>query len=277
MTIEGVCYHRTVRPWSVVLVVLLSPSLAAARPDALAVARRFYNQGQYEQAIEAARQASAIPSSAAAARLISGRAHLERYRQNEEGDDLDQARADLRAVDEHALDGGEQLELQIGFAELLFCDKRYGAAAEMLDPLLDAAASLAPDGHDRALDWWASSLDRQAQAMPRDTRPAIYARITHRAEDELRRNPSSLTASYWLAAATRGEGDLDRAWSAATAAWVRAALHPEGAVSVRADIDKLVTEGIIPERVAALPARDRRQALAAMTADWESFKKDWSG
>lgn len=275
MTHRPLCYHRDVRLWSVAVVLLLSPSLAAARPDALAAARRFYNQGQYEQAIDAARQASAIPSLAAAARLISGRAHLERYRQNEQTDDLEQARGELRAVNERALDGREQLELQIGFAELLFCDRRYGAAAEMLDPLLDAAATLAPDGHDRALDWWASSLDRQAQAMPRDTRAPIYARITHRVEDELRRNPSSLVASYWLAASTRGEGDLDRAWSAAAAAWVRAALHPDGADAVRADIDKLVTEGIIPERVAALPARDRRQALAAMTADWEAFKKSW--
>lgn len=275
MTHRPLCYHRTVRLWSVAVVLLLSPSPAAARPDALAVARRLYNQGQYEQAIEAARQASAVPSLAAAARLISGRAHLERYRQNDQADDLDQARAELRAVDEHALDGRELLELQIGFAELLFCDQRYGAAAEMLDPLLDAAASLAPDGRDRALDWWASSLDRAAQAMPREARPPIYARITRRMEDELRRNPSSLLASYWLAASTRGQGDLDRAWSAATAAWVRASLHTDGADTVRADIDKLVTEGIIPERVAALPARDRRQALAAMTADWEAFKKNW--
>lgn len=275
MTIGTVCYHRSVRLWSVAVVLLLSPSLAAARPDALAVARRLYNEGQYEQAIEAARQAAATPSLAAAARLISGRAYLERYRANPQSDDLDHARADLRAVDGHALDPREQLELQIGFAELLFCDERYGAAAEMLDPLLDAAATLAPNARDRALDWWASSLDREAQTMPQDARPAIYARVTHRMEDELRRSPASLTASYWLAAATRGQGDLDRAWSAATAAWVRTVLHPEGAAAVRADIDKLVVEGIIPERVAALPARDRRQALATMTADWETFKKNW--
>jgi tetratricopeptide (TPR) repeat protein len=270
-----VCYHRTVRLWGVAVVLLLSPSLVAARPDALAAARRFYNEGQYEQAIEAARQAAATPSLAASARLISGRAYLERFRKNTGADDLDHARADLRSVDDHALDGREQLELQIGFAELLYCDERYGAAAEMLDPLLDAAATLAPDGHDRAVDWWASSLDREAQAMPREARPAIYARITHRMEDELRRSPSSLTASYWLAAATRGQGDLDRAWSAASAAWVRTALHPDAATNVRADIDKLVVQGIIPERVAAVPARDRRQALVAMTADWEQFKKNW--
>ena len=275
MTAESVCYHRSVRLWSVAVVLLLSPALAAARPDPLALARRFYNQGQYEQAIEAARQASANPSLAAAARVISGRAHLERYRQNAQGDDLDRARTDLRGVDERTLDAREQLELQIGLAELLFCDQRYGAAAEVLDPLLDAAASLAPDGHDRALDWWASSLDREAQAMSRDVRPAIYARVTRRMEDELRRNPTSLTASYWLAASARGQGELDRAWSAATAAWVRAALQPQGAGKVRADIDKLVVEGIIPERVGALAPADRRKALAAMTSDWENFKKNW--
>lgn len=276
MNQHRVWYHRGVRLWGVAVIIgLLSPALAAARPDPLTLARRFYNQGQYEQAIEAARLASANPSYAAAARLISGRAHLERYRQKAETNDLESARTDLRGVDEHALDARERLELQIGYAELLFCDQRYGAAAEMFDPLLDATVTLAPDGHDRALDWWATSLDKDAQRMPRDSRAAVYQRITRRMEDDLRRDPGSPTASYWLAAAARGQGDLDRAWSAATAAWVRAGLHPERAEAVRADIDKLVIEGIIPERVAALPAQARREALAAMMADWDAFKKNW--
>lgn len=276
MNAHCVWYHLVVRLWGVaVLVLLLGPPLAAARPDPLAVARRYYNQGQYEQAIEAARLASANPSYAAAARLISGRAHLERYRAKAETADLESARTELRGVDEHALDPRERLELQIGDAELLFCDQRYGAAAELLDPLLDATVTLAPDGHDRALDWWATALDKDAQRMPRETRAAVYQRIMHRMEDELRRDPGSPTASYWLAAAARGEGDLDRAWSAATAAWVRAGLHPDRADAVRNDVDKLVIEGIIPERVAALPAQARREALAAMMADWEMFKKNW--
>lgn len=275
MNHERVCYHRGVRLWALAVVLLLSPSLAAARPDSLTLARRFYNQGQYDQAIELAREASATPSLASAARLISGRAHLELYRAHTQGDDLDQARSELRAVDERALDARERLELQVGFAELLFCDGRYGAAAEVLDPLLDAVATLAPDSHDRALDWWASALDRSAQKAPREARPPIYARITERMEDELRHDPSSLTASYWLAASARGQGDLDRAWAAATAAWVRAAFHPDRANAVRADIDKLVVEGIIPERIAALPVGDRRKALASMTGDWQEFKKNW--
>ena len=276
MNAQRVWYHLGVRLWGVaVILVLLSPPLAAARPDPLTLARRFYNQGQYEQAIEAARQASANPSYAAAARLISGRAHLEQYRQKAEISDLESARTELRGVDEHALDPRERLELQVGYAELLFCDQRYGAAAEMLDPLLDATVTLAPDGHDRALDWWATSLDKDAQRMPRESRAAVYQRITRRMEDDLRRDPASPTASYWLAAAARGQGDLDRAWSAATAAWVRAGLHPERADAVRTDIDKLVIEGIIPERVAALPAQARRDALAAMMSDWETFKKNW--
>jgi hypothetical protein len=36
-----------------------------------------------------------------------------------------------------------------------------------------------------------------------------------------------------------------------------------------------VTQAIIPDRAARLPARDRRQALTSMNADWEAFKTTW--
>src|SRR5439155_11364941 len=120
-----------------------------------------------------------------------------------------------------------------------------------------------------------TALDRQAQSLPAAERAPGYARIIARMEQELRRDPASAPASYWLAASARASGDLDRAWAAASAGWIRATLGRDKGVALRADLDKLMTQGIIPDRSSKVPARDRRQALASMTSDWEAFKKLW--
>jgi hypothetical protein len=257
-----------------------APAVAtAARPDLLATARRLYNEGQYDQALATARQAATAPAAATAAssaRLIMGRARLERFRQAPIAPELDEARADLRAVDPRALDPRERIEWQLGLGELLYLEERFGPAAELLEPVVEASATLAPDAHAHALDWWATALDRQAQSLPAPDRATVYPRILARMEQELRRDPASAPATYWLAASARAAGDLDRAWAAALAGWVRAALGRDRGVALRADLDKLVTQAIIPDRAAKQPARDRRQAGATMTAEWEAFKKIWS-
>jgi hypothetical protein len=156
---------------------------------------------------------------------------------------------------------------------LLYVDDQFGAAAELFDPVLDASSSLGANAHERALDWWASALDRQAQASTEKT--AAYGRIVARMEQELRRDPASAPAAYWLAAAARGTGDLDRAWAAASAGWIRAVAARDRGVTLRADLDRLMTQAIIPDRASRAPARDRRQVTATMLADWEGFKKMW--
>jgi hypothetical protein len=277
MRVSAVCYHRRMASLRIVALLLVAAStVAAARgPDQLMLARRYYNQGQFEQALEAARLAAANPAIASSARLIMGRARLERYRLSPTPAELDAARADLRAVDPKAIDPRERIELQVGLAELLYFEDRFGVAAELLDPVIDASASLAPEAHERALDWWATALDRQAQAGTPADRGVVHMRIAERMEQELRRDPASVPASYWLAASERAAGDLERAWSAAAAGWIRASLAPARGEALRADLDKLVTQAIIPERAARLPARERRQAITAMTADWEAFKTVW--
>src|SRR5437899_1495912 len=97
---------------------------------------------------------------ASSARLILGRARLERYRETASRADLEEARADLRAVDPRALDARERLELQVGLAVLLYFEDRFGTAAELLDPIVDASSALAPDARERrqaasslAADW----------------------------------------------------------------------------------------------------------------------------
>ena len=255
--------------------VFASATLAAAKPDLLTTARHLYNQGQYDQALETARQAAAIPATAASARLIMGRARLERYRNAEVARELDDARADLHAVDPFALDARERIELQVGLGELLYLEERFGPAAELLDPVVDSSATLAPDAHGRALDWWATALDRQAQGLQAAERALVYPRIIARMEQELRRDPTSAPATYWLAAASRATGDLERAWAAAAAGWVRATLGRDRGVALRADLDKLMTQAIIPDKAARAPARDRRQTATTLAADWEAFKKIW--
>ncbi len=241
--------------------------------DPLITARRLYNEGKLDAALVAARQALANPSVASAARLVAGRIHLERYRQTTAVDELESARTELRAVDSRALDPRERIELQVGLAALLYYEEHYGAAAELLDPIVDASATLAPDAHERALDWWATALDRQAQAST--DRNAAFLRVAERMQQELRRDPSSAPANYWLAAAMRASGDLDRALSAATAAWIRATLIGDRGNALREDLDRLVTQGIIPDKAAKLPQRERRQGLTTLTTEWEAFKKIW--
>jgi hypothetical protein len=251
------------------------PAAAARKPDPLAAARQFYNLAQYDEAIEAAGEAASRPSMVAPAHLIMGRSRLERYRKTGVAGDLEGARADLRAVDPSLLDVRQRLELQLGFGELLYFEERFGVAAELLAPLIEQSGPQAPGERARALDWWASAVDHQAQALPPSDRAPVYARVIARMEEELRRDPASDAAGYWIAAAARASGDLDRAWSAAMASWVRASLGRDRGVGLRADLDKLVTEGIIPDRAGKAPQRDRRQVQAALTAEWEAFKKNW--
>ncbi len=259
------------------IVLALCTGAASATPvDALATARKLYNQGEYDRALEAAKEAAANPATASAARLVIGRIRLERYRQTAQRGDLEEGRMALRGLDARALDSRERVELQVGLAEILYFDDRFGAAAEVLDPVLDSSQVLGTEAHERALDWWASALDRHAQAQPAAERGPVYARVIERTEEELRRDPASVAAAYWLVAAARGAGDLERAWAAATASWVRASLAADRGATLRADLDRLVTQALIPDRAAKLTIRDRRQAMASMTNEWEEFKSNWT-
>jgi hypothetical protein len=65
------------------------------------------------------------------------------------------------------------------------------------------------------------------------------------------------------------------AWHAATAGWVRARLAGARSATLRADLDKLVLEGIIPDRVRPLPPPARATAESQLRADWELIKERW--
>ena len=263
------------RPLLLLLTAMLgAPSARSA--DALAEARRLYNQGQYDAAERSAREAVRLPATADGARVVLGRIQLERYRQTASPADLADAIGALRAVDPRPLDPKQRVELAIGMGEALFLEDRFGAAAALFDSVLDASALLGAPAHERVLDWWATAVDRQALVRPAPERGALYERIAGRMADELATDAGSTSAGYWLPAARRGAGDLETAMHEATAAWVRASLARDRGAALRADLDRLMVQGILPDRAARLPGRDHAQALAGMVGEWEAFKARWA-
>jgi hypothetical protein len=89
-------------------------------------------------------------------------------------------------------------------------------------------------------------------------------------ETELATHPMSAAAAYWLAAAARAQGDLQAAWNAAEAAWVRAPLTRDRGVPLRDDLDQLVLRAIVPDR-----AKASAQPPEQLRAQWEQFKERW--
>jgi hypothetical protein len=255
------------------LAVAATPLHAA---DALSDARRLYNLGQYDAAEQAARDAARTPAMAEGAHVVLGRIQLERYRRTPAAADLSGAIATLRTVDTHRLDTRERIELSIGLAEALYLEDRFGPAAAFFESVLDDSEALGPIAHERVLDWWASAVDRQAQTRPVGERADLYRRVSERMTAEIAKDAGSTPAGYWLAASARGTGDAERALDEATAAWVRATLARDGGAALRADLDRLVREGILPDRAARLSVRDHNQALAGMVGEWEAFKSGWT-
>jgi tetratricopeptide (TPR) repeat protein len=244
----------------------------------LARARQLYNAARYDDAIEAAREAAASHALADAASLVLGRAYLERYRRTAGVEDLSAARLALRSVDPRSLSPADQSELLLGLGQALYHEAAFGAAAEMFDTVLDRPFDTGLVGRERALDWWASAVDRLALTYPPGERHDLYLKVVERMERELRGDPASSAACYWLAAAARGRGDLDRAWAVARAGWLRATFARDGGAALRADLDRLVVQAIIPERARrqVRPSRELTQIMDGMLSDWESLKNRWS-
>ena len=257
-----------------VLLAVAAPAVAA-EPGALAKARALYNAGTYDGAIEAAQPIRSQPRFADTAALIVGRSYLERYRQTWDPADLANARVAFGAIRVAALAPRDQVDLLVGLAQTLYLADTFGAAAELFDAALSRAMLLPAGDRLLLLDWWAGSLDREAQTRPADSRAAIFSRMADRMEEELRADPASAVANYWLAVAARGQGDLDRAWDAAIAGWVRSTLTPESTTALRADLDRLVAQALIPERARTRPVREQQEATTAFRAEWEQVKEHW--
>jgi hypothetical protein len=243
----------------------------------LARARQLYNAGNQDAAIAAAKEARNDAKFADAATIVLARAYLERFRMTADRQDLDAAREALQSVRPARVAPRDRLDLAVGFGEALYLDRAYGAAAEIFEPLLDAVPQLGPRGRERVIDWWASALDAEARTRPTAERAPSYHRIVERMETELETDTGLSVASYWLAAGALGMGDGTRAWQAAVAGWVRASFSPDGAAAMRADLDRLMNDAIIPDRVRrlSLPSKDAAAATAGMRDEWELVKQRW--
>jgi hypothetical protein len=254
--------------------LVVAHGATAAEPASLTRARTLYNAADYDGAIAAAALARTQTPAGDAAALVEARARLERYRRNAAPEDLMAARDALNTIRASALTGRDQVDFLVGLGQSLYLTDFFGAAANLFDTALERSAPLPDRDRLLLLDWWATAVDREAQNAQPERRARLAAQITTRMEDELRLDPGSAPANYWLAVAARAAGDLDAAWDAAVAAWVRATLGP-GTEQLRADIDRLVMQAVIPERARVHRARDQTDPTDAMRAQWESVKEQW--
>jgi hypothetical protein len=259
---------------AVMMLVLGAAPVLAAEPPELIKARGLYNQADYDGAIAAASEARRQPEWAGPAAIVQGRAYLERYRQRADPSDLTAGREALAAVRPDTLVPRDFIDLLVGMGLYMHLSGAFGTAADLFDSALAQGYLLGGREQLMLLEWWANSLDRSAQARPADRRQPVYERLMARMEREIARDAASPVANYWLAVGARGLGDLDRAWDAATAAWVRSRLSPDSAGEVRQALDQLVTV-LIPERVRMRGGREPQEAARAMREEWEVLKEQW--
>lgn len=255
--------------------VLVCAVPAPAQLAELAKARSAYNQQQFDDAIAAALAAQKVGVTADAATVVLSRAYLERYRQRANPTDLAAARAQLGTVRVMHLDARDHVDFMMALGEALFFEDDFGAAAVMFESGIASAMAQGPETGEAMLDWWGSAVERQAEPLDREQRSLVFGRMRDRMAIELERNPGSAAAGYWSVVGTRGAGDADGAWHAAIASWVRARLAGSHSARLRADLDKFVLEGIIPDRVRAVVPERRGQAESDLRTEWAVLKERW--
>ena len=86
--------------------------------------------------------------------------------------------------------------------------------------------------------------------------------------------------AYWVAAASFARGNVDRAWDAAVAGWVRGILSVDRGMTLRPDLDRLVRDAIIPERVRRIQSAagngETQATEASLLAEWALIKDQWA-
>ena len=263
------------------LIIVLVACVSVAQPEVesaltdLAKARAHYNQRQLDDAIVAATAARKGSETADAAGVVLARAHLERYRERADPADLSAAREVLGVIRAASLDPRDQVELLLALGQSLFLEDDFGPSAEIFESGIERAVTVDGELGEAMLEWWGSAVERHAGSLSRAPRAVAFTRVAERMSKELARRPSSAAACYWSVAALRGAGEPERAWDAAVAGWVRARLMGERAAALRADLDRLMLQGIIPDRVRLLPPEQQTSTESQLKADWELVKERW--
>jgi hypothetical protein len=253
---------------------MLVVSLAQAPvTDPLTTARRAYNERHYDAAISAAQEALRLPNLANPAAVVLARAHLERFRTGSDAADLAAAHKALAQVKPDLLSPADRTEFLVGMGVAMYvdgcADGCHSAAAEFFELALAAGGAPDPAARESIFEWWATSMDLQAQYGPEEDRVTTYRRILERAEAERARDLNSVSATYWIAAASRGTGDFNRAWGAAVAGWVRAKYLGARGETLRNDLQTLVYDVLLPERAKQLvPDADPRPLLEMLRKQW---------
>jgi hypothetical protein len=264
---------------AVLALVLFWPGPAAAQPP-LERARALYNAGNLDAAIAAAALAKNKPSSVPSATLIGARALLERFRRASDPKDLAAARSDLVSLNPRELAPQELIEWQIGLGTALFLDNQPGPAAEMFSTVLPTARGHLPAAEfEKLLEWWAGSLSRVAESHTGDARKEAYGAMLSAVRAELERDSLSRPMAYWLVVAARGAGDLEGAYNVAVTSWIRAGTEDDGK-QLRSDLDRFVTQTLIPERAQArtgqrLDAKTTLAEIATLTDEWRAVAEVW--
>jgi len=234
-----------------------------------------YNERRFDGGSEAALVAQKVAVTSDAATVVLARAYLERYRERANPADLAAARSQLGNVRVSQIDVRDHVDFLMALGETLFFEENYGAAAELFESGLDGAIGQGLVTAEAMLDWWGSAVERRADALDRESRERVFSHMRDRMTRELERNPGSAAAAYWIVVGTRGAGDPVGAWDAAIAGWVRARLAGGRAATLRADLDKLMLEGIIPDRVRLMSPDRRGQTEADLRTEWAVVKERW--
>lgn len=272
----AVCYDAEMRrPLGLVLALLVSTATATATKEDLARARAYFNDRKYDEAIAAAEAARGTPETADAAAIVLARAYLERYRQVADPADLGAARAALGTAAVDRLGTPDRAEYLVALGGALFLQDDFGAAAEIFESAIEIAPAAGDGTREAVLDWYGSAMERWAAPYTTSRREVMLRRLISAMEREQAKNPSSRAASYWLVAGLRAQGELDRAWQAAIAAWVRAPIAGPSAMALRADVDRLVREGLIPDRGREVGEAERPARETSLRSEWELLKQRW--
>ena len=237
---------------------------------------RSYNQRQFDGAIEAATAAQKMPATADAATVVLARAHLERYRERANPDDLSAARVALGTVRVSNLDTRDHVDFLMALGEALFFEDDYGAAATLFESGIDRAIAQGSETGEAMLEWWGSAVERHADALERDGRINAFRRLRDRMARELARNPGSAAAAYFLvvahaeAAANRSRPGMPRSPAGSARGWPARDRRRCAPIST-----SWCWKASFPIACSAMPADRRAQAESDLRAEWAVVKERW--
>ena len=186
------------------------------------------------------------------------------------------ARVALGTVRVSNLDARDHVDFLMALGEALFFEDDYGAAAALFESGIDGADRAGPAdrrGDARLVGQRRRAPRRRARARCADRRRSRACASAWPAS--WRAIPAPPRPRTGSSSARAGRGEPVAAWDAAIAGWVRARLAGARSATLRADLDKLVLEGIIPDRVRAIAADRRAQAESDLRAEWAVVKERW--